>query len=127
MFEAVSTNERNRIVKGLKALLARLSYHIISGNPTSSSELYHTLPLNSDRRAFTEVRYSSFKLNDNTYQSSVNASNIGLSPPSLLSPAVSGLSRSDKDIDDVELAGDLPLFSNPNDTMNRIAHVFLDL
>lgn len=127
MFEAVSTNERNRIVQGLKALLARLSYHIISGNPTSSSELYHTLPLNGDRRAFDEAMCSSFKLNDNTNQSSVNASNIDLSPPSLLSPAVSGLSRCDEDIDDVELAGDLPLFSNPSDTMNRIAHVFLDL
>jgi len=40
IFEANSVSERDRIVNGLRNVIARLSYHLISGDVTAASELY---------------------------------------------------------------------------------------
>lgn len=40
VFEANSTGDRDRIVNGLRNVIARLSFHLIAGDATASAELY---------------------------------------------------------------------------------------
>jgi hypothetical protein len=40
IFEAATLEERDRIVNGLKTLVARWTFHLIAGDPTATSELY---------------------------------------------------------------------------------------
>ena len=40
VFETATVDERDRIVNGLKTLIARWSYHVIAGEITATSELF---------------------------------------------------------------------------------------
>ena len=42
VFETATVEERDRIVNGLKTLIARWSYHVIAGEITATSELFDT-------------------------------------------------------------------------------------
>jgi hypothetical protein len=42
VFETATVEERDRIVNGLKTLIARWSYHVIAGEVTATSELFET-------------------------------------------------------------------------------------
>ena len=42
VFETATVEERDRIVNGLKTLIARWSYHVIAGEVTATSELFDT-------------------------------------------------------------------------------------
>ena len=49
VFETATVEERDRIVNGLKTLIARWSYHVIAGEATATSELFDTSSSSSER------------------------------------------------------------------------------
>lgn len=50
VFETATVEERDRIVNGLKTLIARWSYHVIAGEVTATSELFETSSSSSPER-----------------------------------------------------------------------------
>jgi hypothetical protein len=50
VFETATVEERDRIVNGLKTLIARWSYHVIAGEVTATSELFDTTASSSPER-----------------------------------------------------------------------------
>lgn len=50
IFEAATLDERDRIVNGLKTVIARWSFHLIAGDITATSELYNNHSLADSRQ-----------------------------------------------------------------------------
>lgn len=55
IFEATSVEERDRIVNGLKTVIARWSYHLVTGDTTATSELYNLSVVNRRRSTQEEL------------------------------------------------------------------------
>jgi hypothetical protein len=114
MFESASSDERNRIVKGLRCIIARLAFNLIAGNPSLVSELYcNTKPVPHDALS--------------TKKSTIGFNNRQTLPAD---PVQSDISRLTEEVQSDEHhppSGKIYELPNPSDTMDRAAHVFLDI
>jgi hypothetical protein len=122
MFEATSRDERNRIVKGLRCIIARLSFHLISGNPVSVSELYCNLPTHhlhhNDNNTGSPKKPTTMTTITNGRQTLPT------------NPVQSDISRLTEEMQSEEQPPAIRKIyetPNPSDIMDRVAHVFLDI